>query len=284
MNGSAQRAVFPFFVGCPRSGTTLLRALFDSHSQLAIPGESHFVLRLARRRERYERPDGFVAEAFLRDVFADEQFERWHLPHGLVREAVADGNVTSFADAIRALYGAYAVSRGKPLHGDKTPGFVRSLPLLADLFPEAKFIHIVRDGRDVVLSLRELSWAQRGGIDVLAAFWRTNIERAFEVRDDLGPGRYREIRYEALVEDPETALRQLCAFLGLAYEPAMFSYHERADELATSLRRSGDHTRLRLPPTQRLRDWRTELSTVDLEQFELVAGEALERAGYPRAL
>lgn len=257
--------------------------MFDSHPQLAIPGESHFITRMARRRERYERPDGFDAGRFLEDLLGEEQFRRWQLPGNLVRDAIAQGEPECFADAVRAVFRVYAAHREKPLYGDKTPGFVRELPLLAELFPEARFVHLVRDGRDVVLSLREMDWAQRGGLDTLARFWQTNVDLGFTAGEQLGPRRYRELRYEELIDDPESELRGVCSFLGLAYEAAMLSYHERADELARSLRQSRDHGHLRFRPTQRLRDWRTEMSKHDLLQFELVAGDALERAGYDRA-
>ena len=277
-----RQQVFPFIVGCPRSGTTLLRAMLDSHSQLAIPGESHFIVRMARGRDRYAIPTGFAADAFVDDLLADVRFQGWGIAPRSARETLDRAEPTNLADALRAVYRAYASHRGKLLYGDKTPGYVRELPLLAELFPEARFVHVVRDGRDVALSLRDMDWAQRGGLDTLAGFWRTNVELAFAARGQLGTRRYLEVRYERLVDDPASVLADVCAFLELPYEPAMVSYHERMDELARSLR-AGDHTRLRLPPTKGLRDWRTQMSSEEVTRFEEVAGEALEQAGYRRA-
>jgi hypothetical protein len=265
--------VFPFFVGCPRSGTTLLRAMLDNHSQLAIPGESHFIPRLARTADR------FAADEFVADLLADERFQRWELDANVVRAAIANAAPASVADALRVVYSAYAVAHGKPLYGDKTPGYVRELPLLAELFPEARFVHLVRDGRDVVLSLRELEWAQRGGLETLAEFWRTNVEQGLAAREQLG-SRYREARYEELVRNPEAVLRELCVFLDLPFERAMLSYHERAGMPAV---RRDEHRHLELPPTQGLRDWRTQMSRAELAQLEAIAGDALERVGYARA-
>ena len=260
--------------------------MFDSHSRLAIPGESHFIVTMARARQRYERPGGPVARAFLDDVLASERFQKWQLPDAAVRQALADSEPACLSDAIRTLFGAYAAHRGKPLYGDKTPGYVRNVPVLAELFPEARFVHIVRDGRDVALSLKEMDWARRqapDGVETLAGFWRTNIELAFEAREELGPQCYHEIHYERLIDDPERVLRDVCAFLELPYEPAMLSYHERSDELAASLRNRDDHRHIRLAPTRGLRDWRTQMPPADVSRFELVAGEVLDRAGYPRA-
>jgi len=278
-----RQAVFPFVVGCPRSGTTLLRAMINAHSQIAIPGESHFITRMARERERYERPDGYAAEAFADDILADDRFKLWGLPDRAVRASIADAGPTAqLADAIRALFAAYAAHRGKPLYGDKTPGYVRELPLLAELFPEARFVHIVRDGRDVALSLMDVDWAATS-IDTLADFWRTNVDRASEAHAELGAGRYREILYEDLIDDPERVLRGVCTFLELPYEPGMLSYYEHAADLVASLRSAQDHRHIAVRPTKGLRDWRIHMSPEDLSRFESIAGESLERSGYARA-
>src|SRR5439155_14596986 len=137
--------------------------MLDSHSQIAIPGESHFITEMAHRGKRYEAADGFATERFLEDLLAHERFQAWGLPAEAVRNSLSRRSPASLADAFRAVYAAYAAHRGKQLFGDKTPGYVRELPLIADLFPEARFVHLIRDGRDVVLSLREMAWAQRGG-------------------------------------------------------------------------------------------------------------------------
>jgi hypothetical protein len=257
--------------------------MLDSHSQLAIPGESHFIAKMAGAPNRYQGPEGFTANGFLDDLLADERFREWRLPADSVRRALAESNPGSLADAFRAVYGAYAAQRGKPLYGDKTPGYVRHLPLLADLFPESRFVHLLRDGRDVVLSLREMDWGRKGELETLARFWRANIELASAARESLGARRYVEIRYEHLIEDPERALRHVCEFLELPYEPAMASYYERPDELADLLPDEEHHASARLPPTKGLRDWRTQMSPEDLAVFERVAGQGLDLAGYPRA-
>ena len=274
--------VFPFLVGCPRSGTTLLRAMLDAHSRLAIPGESHFIPAMARHRERYERPEGLDAGAFAGDLIADRRFRDWGLPARAVRAGLVSHNPQSLPDAFRVVYGAYAAHRGKPLYGDKTPGYARELPVLAELFPEARFVHLVRDGRDVVLSLREMDWAQhRGPLDTLARFWRTNVELASAAGAELGPHRYHEVRYEQLIDDPEDVLRGLCRFLGLRFEGTMLSYYEQPDGTGGIPDRQ-HHAHALLPPTKGLRDWRTQMSPEEVAQFEGIAGETLEQAGYAR--
>ena len=144
--------VFPFLVGFTRSGTTLLRAMVDSHPQLAVPPESQFVPELARRRGTYERPDGFDIERFTNDLTAHMRFIRWGLPASELRAALTELQPDDYPAAIRCVFAAWARSKGKPRYGDKTPNNLDDLELLAALFPEARFVHIVRDGRDVAVA------------------------------------------------------------------------------------------------------------------------------------
>jgi hypothetical protein len=275
---------FPFFVGADRSGTTLLRAMFDSHPKLAIPHESRFVVRMAENVPQYETPDGFATTQFLTDLLRHRGgIRRWGLPEEDVRAAVTEARPARYADAMRALYALYARSQAKPRYGDKTPGFVRHMPLLSTLFPEARFVHVIRDGRDVALSLMEVEWGPRT-IGDAALFWRRRVRPGREVGRALGSDRYREIRYEDLVEDPQGSLERLCAFIGLPYDAQMLHYFERASALVAPTRWSHRHQRLFLPPTKGLRDWRSQMSKEDVALFEALAGELLRELGYERTL
>jgi hypothetical protein len=249
---SFTRPIFPFVVGCSRSGTTLLRALLDAHPLLAVPPESHFVL----------APDPRVLRRALRRG-------PWF---GLGIEP-PDLRGLDVADAVRAVFAAYGAAHGKPRYADKTPHYVSHLPLLAERFAEARFVHVVRDGRDVALSLLEVLWGPHD-LEGAALQWR---RRVLEGRAaGLGPGRYRELRYEALVADPEHELRALAAWLELPYDPAMLDAARRP----AAVPYPEHHGRLALAPTPGLRDWRREMSQADAARFEAVAGDALAGLGY----
>ena len=245
---SFTRPIFPFVVGCSRSGTTLLRALLDAHPLLAVPPESHFAV-LPRLRLR-----------------RDPWFRLWEIDPPDLRGL-------GVADAVRAVFAAYAAAHGKPRYADKTPHYVSHLPLLADRFPEARFVHVVRDGRDVALSLLEVPWGP-DDLEGAALHWR---RRVLEGRAaGLGPARYRELRYEALVADPERELRGLAAWLELSYDPAMLDPARRP----VAMPYPEHHHRLALAPTPGLRDWRREMSAADAARFQAVAGDALAELGY----
>jgi hypothetical protein len=275
--------VFPFIVGSGRSGTTLLRALLDAHPQLAIPPESYFIVTLARRADRYETEGGFDAAMFCDDVAGHQRFARWGLPEQAMRDAVAAAAPADFPAAIRAVFGAYAAQQNKPRYADKTPKYVKDMARLTDLFPEARFVHIVRDGRDVVLSFQSLTWGPDAAIEA-ALRWRNWVELGQAVGNELGQDKYMEVRYEELVADAPAVLQDVCSFLSLDYSDQMLSYTEHADQIIEANYFPEGHSRIRMPPTKGLRDWRTEMSQEDLVKFELVAGDLLGRLGYERAV
>jgi hypothetical protein len=275
--------VFPFVVGCGRSGTTLVRAMLDSHPELAIPGESRFIPVLARTRDRYERGGGFDVAAFVHDLEATPWFRHWGLPADDARSVVAAPGATGIADAFRALFAEQARREAKPRYGDKSPQYVMQLPLLAELFPEARFLHVVRDGRDVALAFASADFGP-SDIAEIALHWQLRVRRGMRYGRALGPQRYREVRYEDIVAEPEATLRGLCPFLGLAYDPAMLRYPERSRHIAEADRAPEHHyERLAMAPTVGLRDWRSQMTDTDVAIFEVLAGRTLTAAGYERS-
>ncbi len=264
-------------LGVSRSGTTLLKEMLSRHSQIAIPSESYFIPQLWDRHRA--RPD---RAAFLADVGRLARVREWGV-------SVEDMSARlpaepSFAEAIQAIYRAYADARGKSRFGDKTPAYMQRLELLERAFPGAQYVHLVRDGRDAALSFVAMrrkprfNWARPRGLASFAVQWALEIRRAQRFGAGTAAGRYRELRYEDLVAGPEGRLRELCAFLGLDYEPAMLEYHRDFDP-----RQLQDHPRLAQPPTKDVRRWREQMRPADVERFEAIAGGVLAEYGYERA-
>ena len=284
ISGQGDPPPFPFFVGCGRSGTTLLRAMVDSHPEVSVPDEVAFIIRYHRphRALQYGWPRRFDAAACTDLIVDDASLRRWPVTETEARAALADPPPESFADTVRRLYALVAASQGKPRYADKTPSHVLYLPRLGRLFPEARFVHLIRDGRDVALSYRSVAWGPTT-VPEAAVRWRRSVRRGRRDGQRLGPDRYREIRYEALVTDPERVLRDLCPFLEIDWDDAMLQYHERADAVIAATRFPDAHQRLLLPPQPGLRDWRTEMAAEDVDSFEAIAGELLDELGYGRA-
>jgi hypothetical protein len=275
------RLPFPFVVGCGRSGTTLLRAMLDAHPDIAVPFESYFPVWFARQRDRYETRNGFDITRFADDLIAHGSFQRWTLAEPDVRAALRVARPTNYSDAVRTAFKLYAEGRGKSRYADKTPVFVVHIPLLAKLFPEAVFIHLIRDGRDVVLSRSEVAWGSKR-IDFEALVWQTQIEKGRADGLPLGPTRYLEVRYEDLLDDPERIARTVCEFIRVAFDPRMLEYHERATTILSDQPFPAEHNNLLRPPTKGLRDWRREMRPADIALIEELTGRTLERFGYNR--
>lgn len=277
---SEERPPFPFVVACGRSGTTMLRVMFEQHPDIAIPPESYFPVSFFRRRDRYAADDGGIDLTVLADaLLRHDRFLAWRVDEGLVRERLT-GTAPDYPEAIRRVYALYAESHGKPRYGDKTPPFLMHMWMLAEQFPEARFVHLVRDGRDVVLSLRDQPFAP-SSFTGAAEYWAGRVRRARQAGERLGARRYREVRYEDLVADPEIELRGLCRFLELDYSPAMLSYEDTSNIPLTAKMRASGVIR---PPGGSTRDWQTQMTARQLAVVEAVAGDQLEAFGYERAV
>lgn len=275
-----ERPPFPFIVARGRSGTTLLRAMFDSHPQMAVPPESHFIVTMGRRRRRYESGSLFAVDRFVEDLSGHYGFRRWSLDAGSVRSRLIEGRVATYPDAIREVFALYASVNEKQRYAEKTPMNVIHIPFLARMFPESRFIHLIRDGRDVALSYLDADFGVES-VGEAAIYWRRFVRKGRDDGRTLGP-RYREIRYEDLLADPEAVLRSLCAFVEIPYDPAMLSYHRQADRILETTSHRDRHERLRLPPTRGLRDWRTQMDEGSLSLFEALAGDTLDAFRYER--
>jgi hypothetical protein len=273
---------FPIVLGCVRSGTTMLRAVLDSHPHLAVPPESYFVAPALRYRSRYEPGGALDLDRLLEDIAADRSFPDWQLTPDSLAEVRALPLAT-VPDALLALYAAYAHQQGKPRAGDKTPSHLLHIEMLAASFPQARFVHIIRDGRDVVPSILGMQFGPDRFAEAVL-FWQRRVQQGLDGGAALGPHRYREIHYEAMVADPESVLRdEVCPFLGLEYSAEMLRYHERADDLLGGMRATNHVQGVRRPPTRGIRDWRSALPDHDVQLFEALAGDLLDRLGYERS-
>ena len=232
-------------LGVSRSGTTLLRVVLDRSPGLAIPDESFFVPLLARRHGRT-----IDAERFLDDVSRIPTIRDWGLTPADVAGRVRSG--MRIGDAIAAIFEAYADAAGKPRWGDKTPMYMRHLPLLEELFPEAQYVHLIRDGRDAALSFLQMpegtftrTWAHPRTPAQFACLWRKEVGDARALGRRVGPSRYLEVRYEELVADAESRRsRRSARSPRVPFEPAMLDYTGSVDVSAKP-----HQQRLLTPPT-----------------------------------
>lgn len=280
----------PFVVGVARSGTTLLRLMLDAHPELAIPPETHFIPTLAQTCGSPGRESSAcVVEALTTDP-------RWP-DFGIDREALGHRvealEPFSLGGALRTFYRLYAARFGKARWGDKTPRYLVRMSLIRELLPEARFVHLIRDGRDIWLSLRGLAFGP-DSVETAAADWASRIARARTQAKRLPF--YLEVRYEDLVLEPEATLRRICKFIELSWDPVMLDYHDRAAGRLAELQDVHDPTTGRVtkganrqrihaltgapPQADRVGRWRTELEGGERQRYEAIAGPLLQELGY----
>src|SRR5260370_10638205 len=143
---------YVFIVGCPRSGTTLLGRMLNAHPQIAITRESHWIPRLFEERKELT-PEGLVTSQLIPRLLEDPRFTRWQVDHEKLEALLATGQPVPYPQFVAHIFDLYGELTAKALVGNKTPWFVRRLLLLHSLSPTARFVHLIRDGRDVCLSM-----------------------------------------------------------------------------------------------------------------------------------
>lgn len=257
--------------------------MLDAHPDLAVAHESRFLAWMACHRRRYEG-HGFSTSRFLSDLLdrpspVPSRLHTWGLDPDMLRAAVAQAGPQNLGEAIRSLYRLYSDARGKLRYGDKTPSYLEHLPELGELLPEARFVHLVRDGRDVALSMLDVDFGANN-LSHAAWLWSRRIRGAQRAGTTLGESRYVVVRYEDLIEHPEAVLRRICGFLALPFDTAMLRYHQRSDRVRAGLGDQPHHQHLELPITRGLRDWRSQMSSAEAARFGRLAGDVLEALGY----
>jgi hypothetical protein len=283
----------PVVVGCPRSGTSLLAVMLDSHPLLAVPPETSFLGAVAT----LHGTPGVVRRGFFDAVTADRIMVSNWSDFGLNKEAFRRRleaiEPFTVSAGLRAFYSMYAEGEGKPRYGEKTPGYVFMMPPIAALLPEAYFIHVIRDPGDTALSWRKTWFAPGQDFRVLGDRWKKHVEAGRRASSLVR--RYLEVRFEDLILRSEETLRRVCEFVSLAWDPAVLDHRARGaarlERLQGRLHVSGPmiereqrtsiHTNLtRAPDAERVGVWRREMTRDERRVLEEAAGPLVRELGY----
>jgi hypothetical protein len=273
---TSTRAPF-FIVGSDRSGTTMLRLMLDrAQDGPAIPPETMFITDFANVLRGGNLGSHDAAIEFTRRVWAHPRVQMWGIegepqlpPKGL---AHAD----AFRWAVEQPFLAYMRRDGKQWWADKTPPNIDHVELLAEDFPGAKFVELVRDGRDVALSMITMPWGDNNA-------WTTGLRWAHCIREgerqrDARPDAMLLVRYEDLVTEPQAQLRRVSEFLGIDYDDDMLAV-EKTD--TSKLQHQDWFSNLwQGINTSAMDKWRTKMSEHDQRVFLAAAGEELALHGY----
>jgi len=212
-----------FVVGCPRSGTTLVQTILDSHPRLSVLYEANALvdISLGLRSCRANASEALTLAEAHPNSWAHSFDAR--TARALCRKL----GITDAAGAMRVLAASQALAHGKGRWGTKNPKALLHLAELAIVYPDAQFIHVIRDGRDSASSQARIS--DRSVVQG-ALLWRTGMRTGRRAGSRLGPDRYLEVRLEELLLSPEEQIRRMCAFLGEDFDQSLLHFHTTARE------------------------------------------------------
>ena len=270
-----------FVVGSPRSGTTLLRFMLSSHPRIYIPDETGFIPFLLKPSQLGQPLTHAEVEKILSRIAKLNYLWRDLVPDvAAFYQNLPEPTLTFLLDALyRQIVAPFKAGRW----GDKTPLYVRYIPIIQRIFPAAQFIHVIRDGRDATLSAqRKWGLPRYWYMDnyYLLRNWVDNVNFGRKSGALLPEAQYLEIRYEQLVFDPERMLQQVCAFLGEAYDPAMLNHNHLAQQVGPG---PDQHTEVMEPiSTESVQRWKSRMSSLDLKIADHIAGSLLAELGYER--
>jgi hypothetical protein len=258
-----------FVLGHPRSGTSLTCRLLLDHLGINFGTESQFIVRLYQRLDRYgDLHDDRRLRHLFEDISKERFFERTRHNFGFcldIHRAMRAMEERTYAGALRAIFGQFAASQGLVRWGDKTPEYSRHLPLFRRLFPDAQYVHVVRDGRRVAVSMLKTGFGAKTALEA-AKEWTHCVERIQRFGQEMPPDQFLEIRYEDLIAEPVHTMARVAEFLGVVgHETAVASLRER---LRAQVRQDGAHGQSGF--------WTRR----ELECFEAIAGEQLAALGY----
>ena len=268
-----------FLVGCARSGTTLLSVMMHAHPRIAMPPETRFLVPVYRDRATF----GDLTQADNRRKLAlamtgkGTKFADLDLDRKQVVEEIVAGPPT-IGSAAGILWRRFAADRGKVRWGEKRPAYWQNMDVILRMFPDAQIIHLVRDGRACVASLKQVDWYSNSARTAMTA-WSLAEARLTRLGRRLPADSYHHLRYEDLLADPRSELQSLCRFLGEDFDENMLNYAGAAADIVPSRKTWHLRTRGELDPG-RIEAWRTTLEPGEIGLAERVLGRRLRANGY----
>lgn len=265
-----------FIIGTQRSGTTLLRLILNAHSQIAVPEEASFLMPLLKKKNI----KGFISGSFLKRFVSylslNALFRLWSYDYSGLISYLQKQERISLRDLIDKIFTSYCSAKGKQIWGDKTPSFFRKVDILYSLFPDAKFIHIVRDGRDAFDSWRRADPSMDNAA-VMALDWSYKLYRIEKSFSRIPERNRLAIRYEDLLEHPEETVRLICTTLGVDYEHGMLEFYKTSHDYVGE-----HHSKLIFRPIARNNKfkWKKNLALKESAVFELLVGRYLRKYNY----
>ena len=280
-----------FILGNNRSGTSLLRLILTCHDNVIIPPESHFLLWLNDKYKNWNPTDGF--NFFLKDLYAATKFETWQIPEKELKSYLIVTKPQNYAELVASVYLFYGqlLNKDIKLWGDKNSLWVEKLNTIKKLYPHAKYIHIIRDGRDVATSYLQLNKKNNnskyypnlpGKIDQIAKVWSKNVSELIKFFTQMQDETFLEVKYENLILDHKNEIEKILNFLKLPLSEKVFSYYKINDEKNYEPKEFMNwKQKLNHPPDElNIKKYRQILSPEEITLFNSIAKKELQHYEY----
>lgn len=266
-----------FIVGRGRSGTSLLQTILNTHPQISVAPESQFIMFLRRRYQNTDWSESKI-EKFSRDLWLEERMENWHLePEVLKQELLKHNENAEFATLCKEVYYQYGLSKQKEhlkVVGDKNPHYALYLKHLINLYPNARFVHIVRDPRDTILSYKAVNF-DADHTSTLANRWNIYNKAILKFSRNM-PEKFHFLRFEDLLANPEETLTKLCGFLGVEYDPEMLNFYKKEQDWEAGFRKNLKNP---LDPKKAFR-WKQDMSPANIQYASAITRKMAIAFGY----
>lgn len=277
-----------FIIGRPRTGTTLLQSLFDAHPNIRMPWECQFVLNLYPKYGNLELWNIETLEHFYSDLLHQWQFSAWNTDHEKLKaDLLACEGETTYRAVCQVVYQNYISFYPKEeikMIGDKNHGYTIYTDRLKKLFPEAKFIYILRDYRDNYESVSRVDF-ELHLVSLVVYKWKYFYKKALKAGQKY-PDSFYFIKYEDFVADPQTHFNKICNFLGIEYIPEVFDFYKMKDKAAEKYPADilNKHHQSLFNPinSSRIGLWKKSMTSRQIRIADQVAGKFADQAGYVR--
>lgn len=287
-NNDINTIPFFFIIGRPRTGTTLIRTLFDAHPNVVIPVESPIILNLYFK---YKKEKNWTSEKLLnlyQDVIKQKHFDDWTIDKEKLKSDLLEcGSKITLFEIFRIIYLNYKSFYKKDnieLIGDKNPYYSIHVKKLIKLFPNSKFLYISRDYRDNFYSLKRVDF-EASNSALIAYRWKYTAREILKLKNKY-PDKFYNFRYENFVNEPEKYFKEICDFLNLKYYPEVFDFYKKKENVFNIYKDPElikIHENLMNPVnTGRIGLWKKKLSEREIKISDLVVGRYAELWGYEK--
>lgn len=267
-----------FVIGAQRSGTSLLQMILNAHSQIAMAREAEFLVPFLKKKYVNHPLSGKGLKTFFFNYFStvEEHIKFSYADYADYFSKLPLKKTITLKDFIDELFLSICQRKGKSIWCNKTPLFIPKIDILLTLFPNAKFIHIVRDGRDVFVSRRK-NRPVDDDLVINALDWCCKLYRIARSFEKIPINNRLTIRYEDLIENPETTLRTICSLIGVDYEPTMLQFYKTSKDHLSSR-----HSKLIFKQINRdnKMKWKRNLTSKEINLFNVIAGHYLKKYNY----